>query len=253
MQCRVLVGVIALWAVLGVPAQTHDELMRRGNQAMDDERYPEAARAYRDARQVVNPSHPDFQSIQVTLLAYEAEAWELANQPLRAIVLVEWAIALDETYPGLRKYWKDLELQAGGATISKREIANALKVARRVTLVNGEPSAVHLPVNFHFNSVDLTENGKRQAGEMLEYMRDLTPPEQRFMLVGHTDTQGEEDYNLRLSRERAEELRKWFVARSDLLAGRIETSGLGESKPRLDGDSEAEHARNRRVELQLLP
>lgn len=258
MLCRVLIGVIALWAVLGVPAQTLNELVRRGDQAMADMRYAEAAKAYHDALDMANPSHPGFQTLEVILVVKQAEAWEEAKQPLRGIVLVGEALKLDASYPGLREMLKRLELQVESATISAQDIANAVKEPRRITLVDGkpvdgEPPAVHLPVNFHFNSVELTEKGKRQAGVMLEYMRDLADPKKRFRLIGHTDTQGAADYNLGLSRRRAERLREWFLARSDLDAGRIETRGLGESAPLLKGDSEAEHARNRRVELQLLP
>lgn len=253
MQCRVLVGVIALWAVLGVPAQTLNELVRRGDQAMNDRRYNEAAQAYRDALDMANPSHPGFQTLEVVLVVKQAEAWEEAKQPLRGIVLVEEALKLDESYQGLREMLKRLELQVGSATISAQAIDNALKEPRRITLVDGEPPSVHVPVNFHFNSVELTEKGKRQAEEMLEYIRDLADPKQRFRLIGHTDTQGAADYNLGLSRRRAERLREWFLARSDLDAGRIETRGLGESAPLLKGDSEAEHARNRRVQLEVLP
>lgn len=253
MQCRVLVGVIALWAVLGVPAQTLNELVRRGDQAMNDRRYNEAAQAYRDALDMANPSHPGFQTLEVVLVVKQAEAWEEAKQPLRGIVLVEEALKLDESYQGLREMLKRLELQVGSATISAQAIDNALKEPRRITRVDGEPPSVHVPVNFHFNSVELTEKGKRQAEEMLEYIRDLADPKQRFRLIGHTDTQGAADYNLGLSRRRAERLREWFLARSDLDAGRIETRGLGESAPLLKGDSEAEHARNRRVQLEVLP
>ena len=117
----------------------------------------------------------------------------------------------------------------------------------------GKPPAVDVPVSFRFDSAELTEKGERQAGEMLAAIRKPTYAGQRFRLVGHTDTQGAAEYNLGLSRRRAERLREWFLARSDLDAGRIETRGLGESDPLLDGDSEAEHACNRRVELQLLP
>lgn len=258
MQCRVLIGVIALWAVLGVPAQTLKELMRRGDQAMADERYAEAAKAYQDALNKANPSDPGFQALEFVLVVKQAQAWE-AKEPLRAIVLVEEALKLDESSrDDLREMRNRLELQVESATITAQAIANALKEPRRITLVDGkpvdgEPPAVHLPVNFHFNSVELTEKGKRQAGVMLEYMRDLADPKKRFRLIGHTDTQGAADYNLGLSRRRAERLREWFLARSDLDAGRIETRGLGESAPLLKGDSEAEHARNRRVQLQVLP
>ena len=253
MQRRVLIGLIALWTVVGAPAQRLKELVETGDQATRAGRYAEAVRAYRDALQAADPSHPNFQRLQVVLLLKEAAARQADEEHFSALQPVKRARFLDEHHPEVQRLWKDLQLGVGDRIVSATEISRALGVARGFKPMAGKPPAVDVPVSFRFDSVELTVKGERQAGEMLAAMREPTYAGQRFRLVGHTDTQGSADYNLGLSRRRAERLREWFLARSDLDAGRIETRGLGESDPLLDGDSEAEHARNRRVELQLLP
>lgn len=255
MQRGVLVGIIALWTVVGAPAQgLIEQLVETGDQAKRDGRYAEAVRAYRDALDKVDASHKDFQRLQVVLLLKEAKAWQAAKLPLTALKPVEWAKSLDEHHPEVQKMWKELQLQQVGRTASAKEILHALEFdGAKPILIREKPSALDIDVRFHFNSEELTEEGKRQAREMLVAMRKPAHAGRRFRLIGHTDTQGAADYNLGLSRRRAERLREWFLARSDLDAGRIETRGLGESAPLLKGDSEAEHARNRRVQLQLLP
>ena len=252
MQNRVLTGVIALWMAVGASAQTLNELVQRGAQAERDGRYEEAVQAYRDARQKTDPSHPKFERLQVLLLLKEAEARSAAGQLLAALEPVERARFYDARDPDVQKAWTDLQLKVVDQVVTEQEISRAWGVARGFGVETGKPPAVDLPVQFRFDSAELTEQGERQAEEMLAAMRKPAYAEHRFQLVGHTDTQGAADYNLGLSRRRAESLRGWLLARSDLDAGRIGTSGLGESAPLVPGGSEAVHARNRRVELQLL-
>lgn len=73
-------------------------------------------------------------------------------------------------------------------------------------------------------------------------------------IVGHTDDQGAEDYNLRLSQRRAEAVR---AVLAELLAGQnvtFQASGKGESQPRVPNivkgkPNEKNRALNRRVEI----
>jgi outer membrane protein OmpA-like peptidoglycan-associated protein len=67
-------------------------------------------------------------------------------------------------------------------------------------------------------------------------------------LIGHTDTQGSDTYNLMLSQKRAESVQRTL---SDLLPGTsIQASGQGKRRPLIrNAVTEADHAINRRVEI----
>lgn len=65
---------------------------------------------------------------------------------------------------------------------------------------------------------------------------------------GHTDDRGSDDYNLGLSRRRAESVRTWLVAHGRE-ASSIVGEGFGEKRPRVPNDTEAHRHANRRVEL----
>ncbi|MCB9993080.1 MAG: OmpA family protein [Hyphomicrobiaceae bacterium] len=71
-------------------------------------------------------------------------------------------------------------------------------------------------------------------------------------VYGHTDSDGSEEYNLNLSRERA-------VAVANVIAGfgvdprRFYVDGKGESQPIASNNTEAGKAANRRVEIQISP
>ncbi|MDR6144699.1 OOP family OmpA-OmpF porin [Sphingomonas sp. SORGH_AS870] len=80
----------------------------------------------------------------------------------------------------------------------------------------------------------------------------------RIVLRGHSDSEGDDDSNRRMSRKRAEAVRDYLVARG-IAATRIEVIALGETRPiapnaKPDGsDDSAGRARNRRVEIELDP
>lgn len=65
-------------------------------------------------------------------------------------------------------------------------------------------------------------------------------------LEGHTDNNGTEDYNMRLSKNRVEAVKKFFVMYG-VEESRIKTSYFGESKPIADNSTPEGRAKNRRV------
>jgi outer membrane protein OmpA-like peptidoglycan-associated protein len=79
----------------------------------------------------------------------------------------------------------------------------------------------------------------------------------RVIIEGHTDAKGPPDFNLRLSRQRAEATADWLGKRAYLRGLTPEKKGFGASKPiapnrRPDGsDDPVGRAKNRRVEIFL--
>ncbi|MGC4079629.1 MAG: OmpA family protein [Rubrivivax sp.] len=72
----------------------------------------------------------------------------------------------------------------------------------------------------------------------------------RFRIEGHTDAKGAAAVNLRLSRARADEVRRFLVAHG-VAAARLQSVGLGSSQPADPADPLA--AANRRVRIVNLP
>ncbi len=68
---------------------------------------------------------------------------------------------------------------------------------------------------------------------------------------GHTDSRGSETYNLELSKARAASVARYLV-QAGVDASRLRPIGLGESVPLVQGDSEAAHDANRRVEFLVV-
>ena len=74
-------------------------------------------------------------------------------------------------------------------------------------------------------------------------------PQMSVFIVGHTDNQGAHDYNLDLSRRRAEAVAAELVKSYKIAAARLRTAGVGFLSPVGSNASESGRALNRRVEL----
>jgi len=77
-------------------------------------------------------------------------------------------------------------------------------------------------------------------------------PEVRVEISGHTDNQGPDAPNQRLSQARAEAVVRYFVEKG-VAASRMEAKGYGESRPIATNATAAGRAENRRVEMAKLP
>ena len=71
-------------------------------------------------------------------------------------------------------------------------------------------------------------------------------------IIGHTDSDGSEEYNLQLSRERAIAVAS-VISSQGIDARRLSLQGRGESDPIASNASEAGKAQNRRVEIRISP
>jgi outer membrane protein OmpA-like peptidoglycan-associated protein len=94
-----------------------------------------------------------------------------------------------------------------------------------------------------------------EAVTSLEKLGELIrrSPQSRFRIEGHTDSFGGPDYNARLSLARAESVKNWLARTMTIDPARIDTRGLGSTKPLAPtGGTIEEQQLNRRVEIVIL-
>ncbi len=106
--------------------------------------------------------------------------------------------------------------------------------------------AVH-NILFAFDSDEILP----ESGESLEHIAQLMKdrPELKLLVVGHTDSVGDFEYNLKLSFSRAEAVAGHLVSRHGIAAERLRAAGAGMMSPATSNRSEAGRELNRRVEL----
>jgi outer membrane protein OmpA-like peptidoglycan-associated protein len=74
-------------------------------------------------------------------------------------------------------------------------------------------------------------------------------PTVRVKIVGHTDSDGADAANLDLSKRRGASVKEELVKNFGIDASRLESDGLGETKPVAPNDTPSNKALNRRVEF----
>ena len=84
------------------------------------------------------------------------------------------------------------------------------------------------------------------AGTLREYNQTM------IEVVGHTDSIGSDAVNNRLSKERADSVAQYLIGQG-VQSVRIETLGAGKSYPIADNSTDAGRAKNRRVEIRVIP
>lgn len=112
------------------------------------------------------------------------------------------------------------------------------------------PASLKEVVNFDKNSSSVEPEFLSAIERIADTL--LTISETKVKVVGHTDSVGPKSYNMDLSIQRANEVRKLLLQRGidDL---RIEIIGLGDASPVASNDTMTGRRRNRRVELIIVP
>jgi OmpA-OmpF porin, OOP family len=104
-------------------------------------------------------------------------------------------------------------------------------------------------IYFEFNSYEVAAPSRELiyflANKLIEF------PEYQIELIGHTDQEGTDDYNLQLSLNRAREVAQYF-RNFGIVSSRISTTGLGKSKPLVADGTPEEMSKNRRVEIHFI-
>ena len=133
--------------------------------------------------------------------------------------------------------------------LTVRDHEGASDIASQVIAI-AQPLVIPQPSNllFEFDSVALLTEAMTQLGEIVQTMKQQ--PILQADVVGHTDSQGTEAYNLALSQRRAQAVSDYLVA-SGVAAARINESWRGESEPAFPNTTEEFRALNRRVEVSL--
>lgn len=102
---------------------------------------------------------------------------------------------------------------------------------------------------FATNKVNVLPSSGEALDELYTFL--VANPDMRIRITGHTDNTASREYNLRLSKGRAEAVKQEMVKRG-IDPNRIETDGKGMDEPVADNSTEEGRQQNRRVELIVL-
>ena len=101
-------------------------------------------------------------------------------------------------------------------------------------------------IYFESNSANLKPESIIVLDNFIDFLQEN--PSIKFIIQGHTDDIGDDDFNMQLSKDRAESVYNYLVL-MEVDASRMSFRGLGETKPVSKNDSDAHRALNRRTEF----
>ena len=130
------------------------------------------------------------------------------------------------------------EMKNGMVPVSAAEIAKRLDSAGQVVLSG---------ILFDFNKSQLKPDSRAALDEIASFLKK--DPARKVYLVGHTDNVGGLDFNMPLSKARADAVVADLTTSYGISPARLKGYGVGPLAPIASNDSEDGRAKNRRVEL----
>jgi outer membrane protein OmpA-like peptidoglycan-associated protein len=155
---------------------------------------------------------------------------------------------------GQEKQKKDVTDLTGRLDVNREEIIGALArkrgfqpVSPGVAIQPVPPLAITIP--FDFNSASIPPAGVPNLTSIGEALTSPALASDRIRIEGHTDSIGSDQYNLRLSKRRAQSIKQYLVQNFKIAAERLLVIGRGEEEPVAENNTEEGRQKNRRVVL----
>jgi len=195
----------------------------------------------------------------------------LPAAPEGNITIDTQALAEGATTAALNESWNALtqSMLAGGPddSVSGQGLPGADEISQLMNPELKPPTALTRPpdqpilirlrndVIFEFDSAALTLTGTSELQKVANYVNQVK--DISITVEGHTDSIGEDDYNLQLSQDRARAVADWFIKAASMDPSILDVKGYGESQLLVTSDAEdlevrkQEERPNRRVMIRV--
>ncbi|NWG28030.1 MAG: OmpA family protein [Ignavibacteriaceae bacterium] len=129
--------------------------------------------------------------------------------------------------------------------IEKGEVEQEITANAILKELNETGKAI-LYINFDSGKATIKKESMPVVEQIIEMMKQA--PDIKLSVEGHTDSDGSNESNLKLSEARAKAVVE-AITKGGIDAARLSSAGFGEEKPIADNSTEEGKAKNRRVEL----
>jgi outer membrane protein OmpA-like peptidoglycan-associated protein len=139
--------------------------------------------------------------------------------------------------------------RAAGAP-ARRAAPRQLRTRRGGSVTVDWNRRLEITVFFDVNSAALRPDSRLSLLRLARALNDPLLLGESFIIAGHTSADGDYQFNVELSDERAQSVREWLIAVGEVAAPRLQASGFGPDLLR-DSRNPASSV-NRRVEIIAL-
>lgn len=143
-------------------------------------------------------------------------------------------------------------------TSKKRTIAVAQRIDNKMEKIivvvdeNLDVPKLKIKIEFDYDSSALKKSSYTLLKEVGTALVSNAVKDKIIMINGHTDSDGTQAYNLKLSFDRADSVKAWLTAAFDLPEDRLQIRGYGELLPLKPNTSPDNKQINRRVEFEIV-
>lgn len=209
--------------------------------------YSAAATAFEDSRRFATQDNE-----RALAIARYAEVLVAQGKTTEPLTLLHEARKLHSNPPEwITKLAKELDLKRLSQPMTVAQLSEGLN-NRSIQLLDmkAKPS-VNVTINFKSNSTSVTDTSVPNLDVLSKALTDPNLGGKTVWIIGHSDKRGDDTYNLKLSKKRAQAIVDDLVARAPDLKNRLRANGVGESRPLYDGENEDVNVLNRRIEVMV--
>lgn len=154
----------------------------------------------------------------------------------------------DEQYNGIVFYIHGYHEKDDYYYIANLRLAEAGKDTRHKLIETGSFSTNEILFDVNKSTI------KSSSATVLEELGNVLKenPKVKVNITGHTDSDGKEADNLKLSQQRAESVKAYLNKNFGIENNRMTTEGKGESEPLSSSNTEEAKKQNRRVEFKII-
>ena len=165
-------------------------------------------------------------AVYVTLYVFENTFWGTETSMLKNRTYCR--VDITETKP----------MEERMVVVKADEMAREIDLAGKIALYG---------IYFDTDKTEIKKDSVPTLEEIASLLKDR--PKLKVLVVGHTDSMGEREYNMGLSRRRAEAVVKYLVSTFKIAQSRLVPAGVGMLAPVATNRTEEGRSKNRRVEL----
>lgn len=119
------------------------------------------------------------------------------------------------------------------ATLRNRKTRSlSLGEREEIAQIASTKPKIDLEIHFDYNSADISKDSMPTVQELGKALSDSSLKGSTFVVAGHTDAVGGEEYNQGLSERRADTIKRYLSAKYGINGSDLVTVGYGKTKPK---------------------
>ena len=132
--------------------------------------------------------------------------------------------------------------------------AGGTSTAKTTVTVNPPPKPIDkltVHINFDTGKSTIRKADQAELQKAIDFVKKY--PKNKISVEGHTDNVGKDQYNQKLSEQRANAVKKYLVDKGAATGDNVTAVGYGKTRPIADNATKEGKFQNRRVEIVILP